>query len=306
MSQFFTHFTRTTPDGWAVKLFGVQHLIILGFFFLCTVLLWKKRETLVKKDLLRTPLAMIMLAQITMIYSWYFFTGYSGLSQSLPLYNCRFAIIVTAITLLKDNKFGRTISLLLLPIYIFISILGNVYYQKSNYINYQTIRETPNLTVNELNYEDFIVRNDAYTNVFSIQSKVIQDNYIKIKIPISKDLDDKIFELNSKLKPKLDARGYNIEGINIIDYDITERQEDFFKTFQKNYFFKIDSVVYKPDFVIAYKKRSLWFETYIGIKHLEEGKHRLSFVKYKSKHSKDLEVIKTIPFWYYKDAPKDE
>ncbi len=202
-----------------------------------------------------------------------------------------------------DNKFGRIVSMLLLPVYIVIILLSDVHYQKSNYITYKIMKESPAVMVNDFNYEDIIAQNNAYTNTFSIQSKVIQDNYIKVKIPISKDLDDEIFELDNSLRPEIDARGYKIGSININIHSTTERREQFLKTFQENYFFKIDERVYKADFVIGYKDPSVWFETYIGIKGLEEGKHTISFVKYKSKNTDTLETIKTIPFWYYKDAP---
>ncbi len=200
-----------------------------------------------------------------------------------------------------DNKFGRLISILLLPIYISVYILSSIYYQKSNYITDKITNLSSSLIVNEFDYEDFVVRNKVYSNTFSIQSKVIRENYIKVKIPISKKLDDEIFEFTPDLKPEIETRGYKVDFINIsYSHSIEDLREKFIKTFQQNYFFKIDSLVYKSDFVVAREKTEVWFETYIGIKDLPEGKHTLSFVKNKNKGSTDLEIIKSIPFWYYK------
>ncbi len=58
---------------------------------------------------------------------------------------------------------------------------------------------------------------------------------------------------------------------------------EFVKTFQKVYSLKIDSVEYKPDFVIFTdidnkKNNLIGLETYIGTKNLTEGKHTINIL----------------------------
>ncbi len=205
---------------------------------------------------------------------------------------------------LLDNKFGRRISWILVPFYTIIVILFSLNYQKSNYITDNIIKELDEGAINERNYEDFIIKSKSYTDVFSIQSKVISTHYLNIKIAISDNIDDIVFEFNEGLKPDKDHRGYKISKIEI-EYNHNENLADslrtaFLKTFQDIHRFKIDSTIHKPEFVISKSRSNLWFETFIGIKDLEEGKHTLDFMRYKHKDTDSLISIKKIPFWYYK------
>ncbi len=207
---------------------------------------------------------------------------------------------------LLDNKFGRRISKLLLPVYFIIVLLNSLYYEKSNYITNYITRESSDIVASESNYEDFIIKNESYTDILSIQSKVIKDNYLNIKVAVSKDIDDQVFKFNEGLRPKVDRRGYKTSEVNIrissgysSEPNIDSLRAEFLKTFQRIYLFKIDSTLYNPEFVVSSSRSNLWFETFISIKDLLEGKHTLDFVRYKHKDTDSLISIKKIPFWYY-------
>lgn len=115
MNDFIIHFFRSNPDGWKLKHFSVPHLIILLVAAAAVSLLWTKRRELVKaerakNDFWRKTIALVLALQFSILYLWYGFTGFSGIAQSLPLYNCRFAIILTVIALVTKNRWAQRIS----------------------------------------------------------------------------------------------------------------------------------------------------------------------------------------------------
>lgn len=115
MNDFIIHFFRSNPDGWKLKHFSIPHLIILLVAAAAASFLWAKRNELAKaecrkNDFWRKTIALVLALQFTVLYLWYGFTGFSGIAQSLPLYNCRFAIILTVIALITKNAWAQRIS----------------------------------------------------------------------------------------------------------------------------------------------------------------------------------------------------
>jgi len=210
-----------------------------------------------------------------------------------------------------DNKFGRQISFTLLPFYVFILILNSLYYQTSNFIPIESTKLSNTNIASGRNYED-IVKNskNLFIKSFAIQSKVISEPYIKVIIPLRKQIEDHLTEFNTNLKQEEDIHGYQsslsvqIGGLwinkpKVINNDSIRKV--YLNTFEKYYSFKIDTIAYKTDFVIANNDDNLGFETYIGIKDLKEGKHIIEFQKLKHKDTDSLVSIAKVPFWYYKD-----
>lgn len=110
MIDLFVKAFRSEPDGWALKLMSLPHIIIMVFVFSVAILVWKKQDYFRKHDILRKPLIVTLCLQFTILYTWYAVSGYTGIKESLPLYNCRVAIILTAIALLTKNKLSQLIS----------------------------------------------------------------------------------------------------------------------------------------------------------------------------------------------------
>ena len=211
---------------------------------------------------------------------------------------------------LIDNKFGRRVSLLLLPFFISIMVISSLYKEQSMLTIFDSVKSNSILSVSS-NYEDLVEKNDLFISTIAIQSRVIVDPYIKVKIPFSDLIEEHIFEFNEGLKPEKDKRGYksfisfgsrkkslSLEKADSLRYE-------YLKTFQEIYTLKIDSVTCKSDFVIVKennrKDSKNSFETYIGTNNLVEGKHILLFSRYKHVDSDSVIIIKEIPFWYYKD-----
>ncbi|MCU4176308.1 hypothetical protein [Carboxylicivirga sp. N1Y90] len=212
---------------------------------------------------------------------------------------------------LIDNKFGRRTSFLLLPIYLSILFVSGLYKEQSGFITYASVTSN-DIRANSRNYEDLVEKNDLIISGFTVQSKVITDPYIRIRIPLSNTLEERILKFNESLRPNQDKNlyksGMDINGKSIestFKGDIDSLHLQFLTTFQELIHIKIDSLRYKPDFIIAKENNgmnlSIGFETYIGTNNLEEGKHTLVYSRYKHSDTDSIVTIKEIPFWYYKD-----
>lgn len=110
MSEFLVKMFRGEPDGWSLKLLSTPHIILMVIIFSTAILVWKKHRYFQTHDILRKPLAITLFLQFTLLYTWYAISGYTGIRESLPLYNCRLAIILTTVALLTKNKFCRLVA----------------------------------------------------------------------------------------------------------------------------------------------------------------------------------------------------
>jgi len=204
---------------------------------------------------------------------------------------------------LLDNKFGRRVSALLVPFYLSVLIISSFYKEQSGFIGYNSLSSNATIANNQ-NYED-VVEKEFYISNLAIQSKIINESYIKVKVPLTRRLEKHIMEFNESLKQYYDKRdyksiisiGYNNSPLKINTDSI---YQEYLKTFEKVYSIKIDSVLCKPDFVIAMENERLCFLTYIGTSNLAEGKHVLVYSKYKHPGNDSIITIQEIPFWYYK------
>ena len=203
-----------------------------------------------------------------------------------------------------DNKFGRNLSFTLVPIYFLILLGTSVRYSYSNYLD----EDMPSsaISANNENYEDLLKANNEFVKKTIIQSKVIRENYLKIFIPYSENIEDRIFKQNKGLKPDKDIRGLGSEITFNESIDITKRdslRDEYLKTFNAIYFVTIDSIEYNPEFIFARSlKDKLGFEAYIGIDSLTNGKHLLNVNRLDiTAKDKTKLVFAKIPFWYFKE-----
>ncbi len=211
---------------------------------------------------------------------------------------------------LIDNKFGRRISFFLFPFYFSVLFLVNTYKDDSGFIMYNYTASN-SIRAEKKNYQDLIDKNKLFISILSIQSKVITEPYINVKIPLTKGIEKNILEFNTRLKQYQNDNIYKNYTFRSNSLSIPEKKRadslhlEFVKTFQKVYVLKIDSIEYKPDFVIYTdidkKNNLIGLETYIGTKNLAEGKHTLTYSRYKHPDTDSIITIKKIPFWYYKD-----
>lgn len=205
-----------------------------------------------------------------------------------------------------DNKFGKRLSIALVPFYILIALTTTLKYNVSNFLgNDMTSSE---YVANNNNYEDLLSDSDEFMDNVAIQSKVITNKYIKVFVLFSENIEDNIFRFNPKLEPDEDSRGLR-SGLKIgnnlnLNWDKRDSlRQAYLKTFNDMYSVKIDTIKYDTDFVIAKsKKGNLGFETYVGIKGLNEGKHILKVNRLRIRKGDTTNWnMNKIPFWFYEN-----
>lgn len=207
-----------------------------------------------------------------------------------------------------DNKFGKRLIILLTPIYIFILVLTGLEFRTSNYLNAEI--NSNNFTANSENYRDLITETDDVAAQMTIQSKVIRTPYINVLIGYTESIEDRIIAFNDSLKPTKDRRGLISNNFNFGSEDWFQSIQNkdsvrqlYLKTLNDIYSFKIDTLKFMGDFVVATdNKERITFESYINIKELSEGKHLLQLMRKQKQKDTIVETVRVkIPFWYFKE-----
>ncbi|MGJ8715466.1 MAG: hypothetical protein ACSHXG_10210 [Maribacter stanieri] len=211
-----------------------------------------------------------------------------------------------------DNKLGKRLSFILLPIYILIAIITSLNYQNSNYLI--STNDSSEYQIISDHYDNLSTDEDKFIRIASIPSKIIKTKYLPIFLLYNKEMEDFIFDKNNTLKPEEDKRG--IKSSLTVDFkrgldDASGKKnamnlKGYLETVNEIYLLKIDSKKYVSDFIISSNaKERIGFETYLNIKNLSEGKHILTITgptkenKMDPKSKTKEEVLVTIPFWYF-------
>lgn len=206
-----------------------------------------------------------------------------------------------------DNKFGRKLSFVLIPVYLVILLFFTYEYKDSNYLALD--RTSSVYFASPKNYEDLMLEKNDFADVASIQSKVITDPFIKLFIVFNKNVEDRIFKYNPGLKPINDNRGLQ-SGIEFGSgtsplKNYKERDSlriAYYKTFNEIHTVYIDEIALESDFLVsANKHKKLGFETYLSTKNLKEGKHILKITRKEKQNNSTLKyTLIKIPFWIFK------
>ena len=208
-----------------------------------------------------------------------------------------------------DNRFGRRLILLLVPIYIAILMITSLEYRNSNYL--EKDEQSSSTFANKENYADMLVEDGDFPGQVVIPSKVINKPFLKVFVPFSENLENRIFAYNDSLRPENDRRGLSSSmkiTTNWSDQITSARQKDsirkmYLRTFNETHAFRIDSLDMDEDFILTTGINNiLGFETYLKISNLNEGKHLLRLRR--KRKEKDTVVTVTdviLPFWYFKN-----
>ncbi|MDG5492077.1 hypothetical protein [Psychroserpens sp. SPM9] len=205
-----------------------------------------------------------------------------------------------------DNKFGRRISFVLVPLYFMILIGTSFKYEKSNYITLGTASDE--FRANISNYEDLLDKSKGqFIRDAAIPSKVITDKFLKVFVVYNESTEDIIFDFKPELEPAKDLRGLGSDISFENDFKASLIRDSlrplYIKTLNSIYIFKIDSLRLDSEFVISESKTGQFgFETYLDLKEISNGKHLLNVYR-KWLRNKDTLYTKraTIPFWLFKD-----
>ena len=102
--DFLKYLFRNATEYSDFNIFGLAHITILFIGILGIVFILKRMNVSRKFERI---LGIVLLAQQIILYTWYLRSGYKLLTEGLPLYHCRIAIILTGIGLFLIKAFVK-------------------------------------------------------------------------------------------------------------------------------------------------------------------------------------------------------
>jgi hypothetical protein len=152
-----------------------------------------------------------------------------------------------------DNKFGKRLSLLLVPIYVFILFLSTFENIRSNYLSEKLSNNS--ISINNDNYDSMLKEEYHFVKNSTIQSKVITENYLKVFCVFNNKVENNIFNYYPELKPENDDRVYTTRVSFSKKSSVTKNKDSlskkYLQVFNEIHQLYIDSVKYNSDFLIT-------------------------------------------------------
>lgn len=106
------YFFRGTPDNYKFPIMSTTHLVILLVTLLGILIIIKNKDNFKDSRLTKyfkiTIVTVLSIQQIS-LYLWYAFSGYFTIKESLPLYNCRIAIIFTILAFVTNKNIFKNV-----------------------------------------------------------------------------------------------------------------------------------------------------------------------------------------------------
>ncbi|MEM6517209.1 MAG: hypothetical protein AAF688_13570, partial [Bacteroidota bacterium] len=207
-----------------------------------------------------------------------------------------------------DNRFGKILSLALVPVYFGMIYLTSIEYTRSNFMSVES--NSSEIFANSENYETILDKENGLIDDASIPSKVISTNYLPVFIEYKDIIEDRVFEFNDGLEPENDRRGFHSD-VNFNDNDISRAKRDslrveYMKVVKELHIIKIDSTTCDDlDYVFTRNKNNQeGFETVIFLDSISTGKHSLNIYRKNRKEENEdgtynSKIVANIPFWYY-------
>lgn len=106
------YFFRGNPDGYVFPTGSMTHWFIIAIILFGMELIIKYRDKLrIPKyaNIFKIIMIIMLFMQQILLYLWYGFSGYFSIQESLPLYNCRVAIILTIFAFITNRDFFKNI-----------------------------------------------------------------------------------------------------------------------------------------------------------------------------------------------------
>lgn len=111
--EWMKHFFRETPDNYVFPIWSLKHFAIIVIAFVGVEFIFLNKRKLKGSTLggnFKLLMIIVLSLQQIILYSWYGFSGYFTIRESLPLYNCRIAIIFTILALITDKKLYKNVA----------------------------------------------------------------------------------------------------------------------------------------------------------------------------------------------------
>lgn len=202
-----------------------------------------------------------------------------------------------------DTKFGKRLSFVIVPLYLALTILAATGFSTSNYLERDL--SSNSFIANNKNYMDSVKADNLFVDRAAIPSKVITAPFLHVFVEYARSVEDDVFFFNKDLKPEEDRRGiYSVFSEGVVSSSRQNKYlKDYLKTIEEMYTLEIDSVSFKPNFIITeIANKQMGFETFLDMQQIGKGKHTLNVIR--KDHIRDSAYNRTIvriPFWYYGD-----
>lgn len=229
-----------------------------------------------------------------------------------------------------DNKLGRKVMLMFIPVYVFIMLISSWDYRNSDYIAPQRSstfgfqgNNSP-YQVYKKNYLDQLIEEEDRVRTAAIQSKRIGSNALELFIAFDAKIEENLVKLYPELKLRESSIGTVLNGVVNVDLGIQnealEKLPLYLEYLDCMYRIKIDDDIYLNNqfLITSNSKNQIGFETLMDISMLEKGNHVLYITRkairnigipkekrtdptIKRKDTITIKDIAAIPFWYYPD-----
>lgn len=204
---------------------------------------------------------------------------------------------------LLDTKFGKRLSLVIVPLYLTLTAIAATGFSTSNYLERDMTSNS--YIANNKNYLDTVEEQNLFVDRAAIPSKVITDPFLQVFVEYGRSVEDDVFFFNEELKPEEDRRGiYSVFSDGVVSFSRRNKYlRDYLETIEDMYTLEIDSIAFKPQFIITeISNKQMGFETYLDMQQISDGKHTLRILR--KDHSRDSVYSRSIiriPFWYYRE-----
>jgi hypothetical protein len=208
---------------------------------------------------------------------------------------------------LLDNKLGKRILAILIPVFILGLILFSITIKESNFHMNDWDDKAEYASV--LNYDDEIVDNErVFVRTATIPSKIIKTSSLPIFIKHRIAIEDMIYKIDTTLVPEKDNRGYELGIINFqFDTGDTTTAYTNFKKYlevlEDVVTVKLDSTIIPVTYIMAHNsKGQRGYETVLDLNDISRGSHILKITRKRIRRDSIRTTdVARIPFWYYPD-----
>ncbi len=208
---------------------------------------------------------------------------------------------------LLDNKLGKRILAVLVPVFIGALLLFSINIKESNFHIDHWANKSEYARV--LNYDDEIVDNDRlFVKEATIPSKIIKSSSLPVFIKHRIAIEDVIYKIDSTLVPEKDGRGFELGSINFqfnVENDSIRypKLKEYIKLLEDVITIRLDSVTIPVNYIMSHNhKNQRGYETVLDLQDISRGPHIL-YITRKGVRNNSIQTrnVATIPFWYYPD-----
>lgn len=111
--SFLIYFFRSEPEGHDIEKYGFTHIVLILIAFIGAILIYRHRDKLKDSNNILKIFVVILFLQQFILYAWYLTSGSFSIETSLPLYDCRVAIICLIYGVFFKNDKSKRIGIYL-------------------------------------------------------------------------------------------------------------------------------------------------------------------------------------------------